>query len=268
MKVQESKAAIARLEKENDDLTAEIALLKASLSSESSKFSELQARDSLSERNHQDLLAGVKERENTIAGLQVRLDQAQNSLAKIRADDDKAQSTLTNTQAELAEDQIKIHALTDQLAESANALARERDLLVAGRDVRDLMSARNLHIVDVFDVDPKGKKRPAFGRIFFTEGKSLLFYAYDLPESQLKKAGYHYRIWGKKDGASQRVHSLGIFFDDDKSQKRWVFQYDDPKILNEIDSIFVTFEPPNASPTQPKGDKLLYAYLKGPANHP
>jgi len=142
------------------------------------------------------------------------------------------------------------------------------DLLAAGRDIRELMAARNLHIVDVFDTDPRGKTRPAFGRIFFTEGKSLLFYAYDMPDTRLKDAGYHYRIWGKKEGPNQQARNLGIFFSDDKSKKRWVFQYDDPKVLNEIDSVFVTLEPPNGNPSQPKGDKLLYAYLKGQANHP
>jgi hypothetical protein len=39
-------------------------------------------------------------------------------------------------------------------------------------------------------------------------------------------------------------------------------------VLQEIDSVFVTLEPPNESQAQPKGDKLMYAYLRGQANHP
>jgi hypothetical protein len=130
------------------------------------------------------------------------------------------------------------------------------------------MASRNLHIVDVFDTDPKGKTRPAFGRIFLTEGKSLIFYAYDLNDPRVQNAGYHYRVWGKREGPSQHAKSLGIFYSDDKSQKRWVLQYDDPKVLQEIDSVFVTLEPPRGNPAQPKGEKLMYAYLKGQANHP
>ena len=42
--------------------------------------------------------------------------------------------------------------------ELANQLSRESDL-VAAKVVRELMSARNLHIVDVFDTDPRGKPR-------------------------------------------------------------------------------------------------------------
>jgi len=47
-----------------------------------------------------------------------------------------------------------------------------------------------------------------------------------------------------------------------------VFKYDDPKVLSEIDSVFVTLEPPGKNPTEPKGDKFLYAYLRNQANHP
>jgi len=45
-------------------------------------------------------------------------------------------------------------------------------------------------------------------------------------------------------------------------------QGNDPNVLNEIDSVFVTLEPPDGNPNQPKGDKLMYAYLRGQANHP
>jgi hypothetical protein len=163
---------------------------------------------------------------------------------------------------------MRIRELSDQLAEQTAALNRERDLLSADRDIRELMAACNLHIADVFDTDAKGKTRPALGRIFFTEGKSLIFYAYDLNDNRVQNAGYNYRVWGKKEGRGQQAKSLGIFYSDDKNQKRWVFRYDDPKVLSEIDSVFVTLEPPGKNPVTPQGDKLLYAYLRNQANHP
>lgn len=260
--------AIASLEAENRTLTSEVVSLRKSLSSTSSRVAELQKTGSANGEERSLFASSVKERNETIAGLQARLDRAQGAVASIRSDLERAQSDSDRNRATLVEDQLRIRELSDQLAEKSGDLAREKDLLAAGRDIRELMAARNLHIVDVFDTDPKGKTRPAFGRIFFTEGKSLLFYAYDMPDTRLKDADYHYRIWGKKEGPNQRARNLGIFFSDDKVQKRWVFQFDDPKILNEIDSVFVTLEPPNSSPTQPQGDKLLYAYLKGQANHP
>ena len=265
---EQRKAAIASLEAENRDLATEIVSLNRSLASESSKLSELQVNSSASAKDRLVLVARIKEREDAIANLQSRLDEAEGSLTNIRSAYETAKLNLGSNQASLIEDQVKIHELSDQLAEKSSALARERDMLSAGRDVRDLMSARNLHIVDVFDTDPKGKTRPVFGRIFFTEGKSLLFYAYDMPDAKLKEASYQFRIWGKKEGPNQRARNLGIFFSDDKSQKRWVFEYADPKVLSEIDSVFVTLEPSNGDPNRPKGDKLMYAYLRGQANHP
>ena len=130
------------------------------------------------------------------------------------------------------------------------------------------MATRNLHIVDIVDTDPRGKTRPSFGRIFFTEGKSLVFYAYDLNEAKIEKANYEYRIWARKEGPDRQVRNLGIFYSDNKEQRRWVFKCNDPKILNEIDSVFVTLEPSNSKPAQPKGPDLMYAYLRGQPNHP
>jgi hypothetical protein len=54
---------------------------------------------------------------------------------------------------------------------------------------------------------------------------------------------------------------------DDQKQNRWVLKFDDPTILAEIDSVFVTVEPPGGS-AKPTGHKLLYAYLKANPNHP
>jgi hypothetical protein len=238
------------------------------LASQRLRISQLQSSSSVSENTRLALLTQLDQQVELNRNLQQRMDQAQHEIATLRTRYQDAQSTSDNYQTTLVEQQVKIRELSDQLADNSKSLVRERDMLAASRDIRELMAAKNLHIVDVFDTDPKGKTRPAFGRIFFTEGKSLLFYAYDMPDGRLKDAGYRYEIWGKKEGPNQPARSLGIFFSDDKNQKRWVFQYDDPKVLNEIDSVFVTLEPPNTKSNEPRGDKLLYAYLKGQANHP
>jgi hypothetical protein len=130
------------------------------------------------------------------------------------------------------------------------------------------MGARNLHIVDVVDTDAHGKTRPAFGRVFFTEGKSLVFYAFDLNEAKIEKANYQYRIWAKQEGGDKQIRNLGIFYSDDKAQRRWAFKCNDPIILSEIDSVFVTLEPAGSDPFRPKGPNLMYAYLRASPNHP
>jgi hypothetical protein len=265
---QQLRLRLASLEAENLSLTAELESVKSSYARASSAFARLKDDNAETDKQRSALSADLKGRDETIDKLQKRVEESQAAAASVRAELERTQGGRAEDQASLIESQIRVRDLSEQLAEKSSALEREKELLVAGRDVRELMASRNLHIVDVFDTDPKGKTRPAFGRIFLTEGKSLIFYAYDLNDPRVQSAGYHYRVWGKREGPSQRAKSLGMFYSDDKSQKRWVLQYDDPKVLQEIDSVFVTLEPPNGNQTQPKGDKLMYAYLRGQANHP
>jgi len=161
----------------------------------------------------------------------------------------------------------EIRGLSEKLSAQTEALERERTLLVAGRDIHDLMGARNLHVVDVLDVDTKGKDQRAFGRVFYTEGKSLIFYAFDLGTRATAKRNASFQVWGARDPAQGQAKSLGIFYVDDQKQNRWVLKFDDPDVLTEIDSVFVTVEPPGGS-AKPTGHKLLYAYLKANPNHP
>jgi hypothetical protein len=67
---------------------------------------------------------------------------------------------------------------------------------MTGQDVRQLISARNLHILEVHDVDGGGKSARAFGRVFYAEGQTLIFYAFDLPrELNEACAGRESGIW-------------------------------------------------------------------------
>jgi hypothetical protein len=207
--------------------------------------------------------------------LQTRLLHVEQELAQsetARADErklaDAQRDRLSEIEAALVSDHIKLHDAQDELAVKSRALDQEHQLLSLGRDVTDLMGARNLHIVDVADTDQRGKTRPAFGRIFFTEGKSLIFYAYDLNEAKIEKANYQYQVWARKEGQNRQAQRLGIFYIDDKSQRRWVFKCDDPKVLRDIDSVFVTFGRSNSDPSHPEGSSLMYAYLRGQPNHP
>jgi hypothetical protein len=151
--------------------------------------------------------------------------------------------------------------LNEQLRAQGETIERERKLLVADLDIRELMGARSLHIVDVFDVDGKGKTRRPFGRIFYTQAKSLLFYAFDL------KNGGTFQAWGQRESREESAQSLGIFYMDDQKQNRWVLKFEDPKVLAEINAVFVTVEPPGGS-TKPNRQKMLYAYLNATPNHP
>ncbi|HXB71226.1 MAG TPA: hypothetical protein VNY05_23525 [Candidatus Acidoferrales bacterium] len=161
----------------------------------------------------------------------------------------------------IASQRFSMRELTDRLNTETDTLDRERKLLVADHDIRDLMGARNLHIVDTFDIDGKGKTKAPFGRVFYTEGKSLIFYAFDL------KGGATFQAWGQREAKAESAQSLGIFYVDDQKQNRWVLKFDNPKVLAEINAVFVTIEPPGGS-VKPNRQKMLNAYLNANPNHP
>jgi hypothetical protein len=158
-----------------------------------------------------------------------------------------------------------------------NASAREQDrrvkddeqYLASDRDIRELMGARKLYIADVFDVDSGSRTRKPFGRVFYTESKSLIFYAFDLDHQPGVKNASAFQVWGQKDAESEKIHAtnLGILYMDSESSRRWVLRLDDPKQLSEIDSVFVTVEPQGGS-QKPTGKPFLYALLRREANHP
>jgi len=161
----------------------------------------------------------------------------------------------------------QVQDLTEKLATQSESLKRERDLLAGGREIRDIISARNLHIVDVYDTDPTGHTKRAFARAFYTEGKSLVFYAYDLPRRE-DDAKYSYVAWGQKNGSKSAIKNLGILINDDKGQKRWTLSFSDPNVLAEVDSVFITLEPAGQDVTKPSGKRMLTAYLNDQVNHP
>lgn len=252
----------------NATLEQEISRLKKDLTMARVEASDTQAAlGSLSEEK-QNLLAQQNSQDVAIDEMQRQLNETEAAFKAAREEIAKLQSAAGDARAMSVADQLQIRELTEQLTQKVADLNRDRELLERDRDIRDLMVARNLHIFDVFDTDTKGKTSPAFGRIFYTEGKSLVFYAYDLNDVRVHDAAYHYRVWGAKEGQDDKATSLGIFYSDDKAQRRWVFKCDDPRILRQIDSVFVTLEPSGGDPSHPKGQKLLDAYLKGLPNHP
>lgn len=186
-------------------------------------------------------------------------------LAATRAELDSAHATNVEDRALIAAQQKELQELAQRPAVEKAALEHERELLAADRDIRELMGARNLHIIDVHDRDSKGKAQRSFGRVFYTEGKSLIFYAYDLSSPKVKNASF--QAWGHKEDGSKDAVSLGLFYMDDQSHSRWVLRFSDPAVLAAIDSVFVTVESPGGG-KKPSGEKLLYAFLNFDANHP
>jgi hypothetical protein len=143
----------------------------------------------------------------------------------------------------------------------------DEQYLASDRDIRELMGARNLYIADVFDVDSHSRTRKPYGRIFYTQGKSLLFYAFDLDDQpEIKNAGT-FQAWGRSDADKGKPLNLGIFYMDSETNRRWVLRFDDAKKVTDINAVFVTVEPHGGS-RKPTGKPFLYALLRKESNHP
>lgn len=197
------------------------------------------------------------------------LDELQNrdkQLAEARDEIARINQLRATDQASLVVEQIRLKEISDQLRIANATLDMERQLTAAGRDIRELMAARQLHVVDVRDTDANGKPSQAFGRVFLTEGKSLIFYAFDLNAGRAKNTKTRFQVWGEQLGKKNSERGLGLLYVDDEAQKRWALKVQDPDLLKEVNSVFVTVSP-SGNGDKPGNQRLLYAYL-GQANHP
>jgi hypothetical protein len=169
--------------------------------------------------------------------------------------------------------EAKVNELTQQVREREQALeqrdtevAKGQELLAHDRDIRELMGARDLYMADVHDVSGKGTDK-TYGRVFYTKGKRLIFYAFDLDAQPGVQNASTFQAWGRKGPDKRQARSLGIFYEDNVTKKRWVLKADDSKTLEDIDAVFVTVEP-NGGSQHPSGKPLLFAYLRVSPNHP
>ncbi len=157
--------------------------------------------------------------------------------------------------------------LSQESLAHVKSVEHQQKLLATDNDIREILGARSLHIIDVFDVSSRGEFERPFGRIFYTEGKSLIFYAFDLDQQKGLKRGAVFQAWGQRGVAKEDSRSLGMFYMDDPSQNRWVLKVDDSKALSRIDYVFVT-DSSRKEGVRPRGKPLLSAFLNPTANHP
>jgi hypothetical protein len=200
--------------------------------------------------------------------LQRQLDEANVSLQSVENDLNGVREERQKAQLHMAGLEAKIDQLSTELRDTTAAANRQEEFLSSDRDIRELMGARQLYIADVFDVDQNGHKRKPYGRVFYTKGKSLIFYAFDLDEHPGFRKTKSFQVWGSPSEDQTHAVSLGIFYMDSEANRRWVFKSDDPVVLAQVNSVFVTVEPKGESKS-PSSKPILYAYLRtAPTNHP
>jgi anti-sigma factor RsiW len=173
----------------------------------------------------------------------------------------------TENQAQVADLKAEIDALSGQIREETLTIDKQEELLAHDRDIRELMGARDLYIAEIYDVARDGVTQKPYGRLFYTKGKSLVFYAYDLDQEAGVRNARTFQAWGQRGPDRRQALSLGIFYEDNAAKKRWVLKSDNPTELSEIDAVFVTVEPKGGS-GKPTGKPILFAYLRVTPNHP
>jgi hypothetical protein len=256
-----SSKTVADLNERSEREEKELAELKNEKSSLEKTASQL---SSTNEQQAGTLDAVSAQRDD----LQHKLLDAQQSLQSVRDQLNKSQDERQKVLLQTASLETRIGELTEQLRANNESSDQEKDFLASDRDIRELMGARQLYIADVFDVDHNGKKRKPFGRVFYTKGKSLIFYAFDLDQQPGSRNAKAFQVWGSPYEDQSNPVSLGIFYMDSEANRRWVLKSDDPTTLAQINAVFVTVEPNGESKT-PSGKPFLYAYLRtAPANHP
>lgn len=258
---------VDRLSGGNQTIESDLSKTREQSSSEAAQLRDLQelvAKDDLAIERLQGQLNSSQAQ---ASGSDEKVRDAQQTLASVNQQLAKLQDAHADDMASLVSQQVQIADLTRQAKESADVIDKQQKLLAVDEDVRNLMAARNLHITDVFDVGGNGTRRSAFGRVFYTEGKSLIFYAFDLDGPKLTDAKHSFQAWGQLTDSKTSAVNLGIFYVDDPANKRWILRFDNPEVLDKIGAVFVTAEP-HGGTTKPTGQKLMFAYLGHAPNHP
>jgi hypothetical protein len=257
---------IAELRRQNAALTASLSQSNQSLATLRAQLEDAATTAENLRRNAEQVRVEPVRSSSQNAQL---LDESRNQeklLAETKDEAARDTQLRINDEATLVEQQTRITELANKLRIASATLDMERQLAAAGKDVRELMAARELHVIDVRDTDPNVKPSDAFGRVFLTEGKSLTFYAFDLNEERALNAKRGFQVWAVTDSGKNSSRSLGFLHADAKAPGRWVLKVDNPELVKQISAVFVTSEPATGG-KEPSTQKMLYAYL-GEANHP
>ena len=254
------RAQIEQRDREGVTLRHEVAQQSAGMGRMKLAQNQLETDLQSGQAGRQDLLQQQSDLSQRLEAAQTKAQGLQDKLGSLdqQSYQDKQRATAL---------EAKIIDLTRLLHEREATIDQQQELLGHDRDIRELMGARDLYVAEVYDVERTGKTKIAYGRVFYTKGKSLIFYAYDLDQQAGVKSASAFQAWGRRGPDWQQALNLGVFYVDGTSKKRWVLRFDDPKALAQIDAVFVTVEP-NGGSHKPSNKPLLFTYLHIDPNHP
>ena len=245
-----------------------IASLKLELSEEQKVISALKTQSAAGrEAGTQSSGDSEAHHDQELAAAQAKLVDLQKTIDSLTGQREELTARASTLEARVGELTQRVRERDRELDQKETEIAKQQDLLDHDRDIRDLMGARDLYIAEVHDVNGSGQTSKTYGRVFYTKGKRLIFYAYDLDAVPGIRNASTFQAWGRRGPDKQQALNLGVFYEDNVGKKRWVLKANDPKTLDDIDAVFVTVEP-NGGSHHPSGKPLLFAYLQVSPNHP
>jgi anti-sigma factor RsiW len=255
----EEDKIIADLRRQLSEQQKDVNALKAASSG-------VQRRVTSGEQARQVSNDGAMHREEELRAAQKNLDQLHKAMETLTAQREELTSRAASLEAKVNDLTRLVQDREQALDQKDAEVTKQQELLEHDRDIRELMGARDLYMAEIHDVSRTGTDK-TYGRVFYTKSKSLIFYAYDLDARPGLQNASSFQAWGRRGPDKQQALSLGIFYEDNLSKKRWVLKANDPKTLEDIDAVFVTVEP-NGGSQHPSGKQLLFAYLRVIPNHP
>jgi hypothetical protein len=248
------------LEADSAEKQVELQRLRRELQANDQQINEITSAKSSSD---QQIQSATQERD----ALNKKLTDTQQAFQNMQAELASVETERDEEKMRSASLRRQVDGLTAENTDQQHRIGNQDQYLSADRDIRELMGARQLYIADVFDVSSDSRTRKPYGRVFYTKGKSLIFYAFDLDRQPNAKDASTFQVWGRNESAQERPVKLGVLYVDNEANRRWALRCDDSGQLAEIDSVFVTVEP-NAESNKPSGKPFLYASLRKEPNHP
>jgi len=174
------------------DLKQEVAEQNAEIKQFKPTHDSASARTQSGTQPAASVAAGNSRRDAELAAAQTNLLQLQAKVDALSQEREDAAQHVLVLEAKVDELTQRVRDREQALDQDQGEVAKQSELLEKDRDIRELMGARELYIAEVHDVGGNGHADKTYGRIFYTKGKSLIFYAYDLDqEADLKNPNTH-----------------------------------------------------------------------------
>jgi hypothetical protein len=262
--IQANQQKIAALEQQAIADKNDMTMLRVDADAKAEHLADMTAMlSALKKGTDSQLIPMTQERDanaNKLHNAEKMYETVQDELITLRS---QHQQDLTH----LASLETHVNSLTAEFNEQNKHVKTDEQSLPPDKDIRDLISARNLYIADIEDVNENGQSRKPFGRVFYTKTKSLIFYAYDLDRQPGIRRTSTFQVWGRTSANDRKPINLGILYMDSEMNRRWTLSVDNPEQLARLDAIYVTIEPREQT-DKPTGKPFLYASLQREPNHP